>query len=380
MKKRILHIASFIGNIGDNANHDGFRKNLRSLLGCECVFDEIEIRDFYFNVGKRFFDDDFIEEANTYDLVVFGGGNFLEISFPKSKTGTTFNIGLDVLDKLKTKFFINGVGFDPEKGAGVDEIRKFEKLIDFMANDDRFFVTFRNDGSSADFERIYPNKDYSIGVVPDGGFFYTPVSSNCDTIDASRKYIAINIAGDMLDLRFNQKTGSIPFSQFVLKFSEMMNNFLNDFPEYDLVFTAHIYKDYSAIIEILNSMDDMIVRKRVRVAPHIQGNGYDAVFNVYKGAELTIANRFHANVCAFAMNIPTIAVSNYPKIKKLYTELELDDRIIDVTQNGFEVLMRDKIVETIENREAVVDEYQKTNNRLEQDLNAVYNKLHKWMM
>ena len=69
-KIRILHIASFIGNVGDNANHDGFRNNLRALLGRECVFDEIEIRDFYFSVRKRLFDEDFIEEANTYDLVV----------------------------------------------------------------------------------------------------------------------------------------------------------------------------------------------------------------------------------------------------------------------------------------------------------------------
>ena len=73
---RILHIASFNGNIGDNASHIGLR-NILKTLGVIATIDQIEIRRFYKNYSlfdKQSFDEDFVKMANQYDLVVFGGG------------------------------------------------------------------------------------------------------------------------------------------------------------------------------------------------------------------------------------------------------------------------------------------------------------------
>ncbi|NOR45863.1 MAG: hypothetical protein GQ534_09785 [Candidatus Delongbacteria bacterium] len=379
MKFKVLHIASFIGNIGDNANHEGFRKKLKEYIGYDFIFTEMEIRDFYFNTGKRSFDSDFIDEANKYDLVIFGGGNFFEISFPRSKTGTTFDIDLDVLKNIKTKIFFNGVGFDPSKGAAVIEINKFESLIDFIATDDRFFVTFRNDGSIIDFKKIYSKKKYTINVVPDGGFFYKPKDTPSSILDDSRKYISINIAGDMLNLRFNEKLNSISFNKFVDAFSEMLNIFLESYMDYDIIFTAHIFKDFYAINEILNSLNDMMVRKRVRVAPYIQGKGFGQIFNIYKNSELVIANRFHANVCSIGMNIPTIGINNYPKIRKMYNEINLNERVIDVTNANFADKLLSEIISSIKSKTEIVKKYEKVNKVLENDIFKIYSELKKWI-
>ena len=47
---KILHIASFNGNIGDNAHHNGFRKNFSEIIGVRnLIWDELEIRKFYWN-------------------------------------------------------------------------------------------------------------------------------------------------------------------------------------------------------------------------------------------------------------------------------------------------------------------------------------------
>ena len=48
MKKlKTLHLASFEGNIGDNANHNGFYKHLQQNKLFTFNIDKLEIREFY---------------------------------------------------------------------------------------------------------------------------------------------------------------------------------------------------------------------------------------------------------------------------------------------------------------------------------------------
>ena len=95
--KRILHIASFLGNIGDNFNHFGTRKLIESKIG-NINWVEIEIRESF---RKKFsFDDDFANYCNQFDAVIFGGGNFFELWVDHSVNNTSADIRIDVIDRI----------------------------------------------------------------------------------------------------------------------------------------------------------------------------------------------------------------------------------------------------------------------------------------
>ena len=74
---RVLHLASFAGNIGDLANHAGARRMLAERLGFALKFTDLEIREFYWK--QRSFDDAFVAYANSFDLLIIGGGNYFEL-------------------------------------------------------------------------------------------------------------------------------------------------------------------------------------------------------------------------------------------------------------------------------------------------------------
>ena len=72
---KIMHIASFQGNCGDILSHSGFYNLLKKILPNENIdVTQIEMRDFYRNSQLRKFDNTFLNEVNTYDLLVIGGG------------------------------------------------------------------------------------------------------------------------------------------------------------------------------------------------------------------------------------------------------------------------------------------------------------------
>jgi hypothetical protein len=73
-KLRVLHLASFAGNIGDLANHAGGRRMLAERLGFVLEFTDLEIREFYWK--QRSFDDAFVDYANSFDLLIIGSITF----------------------------------------------------------------------------------------------------------------------------------------------------------------------------------------------------------------------------------------------------------------------------------------------------------------
>ena len=70
---KILHLASFNGNIGDNASHKGLEYILNKFLK-SYKLTKIEMRNFYGTYrlkDKKSFNQDFINLVNKFDLFIF---------------------------------------------------------------------------------------------------------------------------------------------------------------------------------------------------------------------------------------------------------------------------------------------------------------------
>ena len=103
---KILHVASFVGNIGDNASHIGLYSIL-DVFFSDYDVTALEIRRFYKNyqhADRRQFDEAFVKYANSFDLLIIGGGGFLDYWVENSATGTTLDMDPTLLPKLSVPF------------------------------------------------------------------------------------------------------------------------------------------------------------------------------------------------------------------------------------------------------------------------------------
>lgn len=361
---KILHIASFNGNIGDNANHSGFYKSLKEFLAIDINVTQLEIRYFYKSWGLKFFDQEFAIEANKYDLVVFGGGNFFELWLEDSETGTTIDISREILNMIKTPILFNCIGVDIYKGYSEVTKNKFKNFLEYLLDDEnkkRFFVSVRNDGSKEILVDLYGKiLAEKIMVAPDPGFYFKPKKDESfPELINSKKSIAINVAKDMLDKRF---IFDVTYEEFTTALGNVVNKFLDNYPEYQIIFMPHIYSDLGAINDVLTKINDIHRRYKVKCAPYLTGaNSADYIFGLYAQCELTLGMRFHSNVCSIAQNIPTIGLINYIKHGKLYKEIGMSDRIIYVNRYGFERVLEEKLYESIDNLKNIKQRYSEVN-------------------
>jgi len=383
---KVLHVASFFGNIGDNANHKGTKVILEKELGTQICFTNLEIRKAYQNyIGhdKLYFDEKFVQLANNHDLVIIGGGNFFDIWVESSSTGTTIDMSIETLRKIRVPIIFHGLGCDcdPHFGAPPHLVKKFKSFIDAALTSNNCLVSVRNDGSIGTIKKyLGPQYAKKIYHIPDGGFFAKSNKYYHPELPSQKsRIIGVNIAIDMKSHRFKMiNSNSIDYIQFIKKLSDVLTDKLNQIDNLHIVFIPHVYSDLEAISDLLLQMNDHLRRNRVTVAPYVQGDlGQDYILDLYNNCDLILGMRFHANVCPIGLNVPTIGLVSYPQIEDLYDELGLLDRKIHINVSGFEKELGEKIYYSLENEYNIRHKYSVIVDKLDDDLHSFHSTIKK---
>lgn len=348
--KKILHIASFDGNIGDMANHKGFYDLLNEVVGKDYTIEQLEIRRFYNNSKELQFDESFIDYANKFDIIIFGGGAFLSLEWAYSKNGTTINLGVEDLERIRTPIIFNDVTFK-QTVRTTDVMRdNFKKFCEYCINCDNILFTIRNDGSHQRLQECYGKAlAQKAIVVPDGGFF-VDIPNRIHDEYGNESYMTLNLAADHSFVNVEDN---------IKKIAQVVEYYLH-IREGAMIFVPHIYKDLRCFAELTSYIDEKLLRNSICVAPLLTGKRFDGfhTLDIYREAEVNFGMRFHSNVCAINLGIPTVGFGTQPVVQGVFDELGISYRYIygetfDV-EYAIELLNR-----VITNRECVLKENKK---------------------
>lgn len=327
---RVLHLASFAGNIGDLANHAGARRMLAERLGFALEFTDLEIREFYWK--QRNFDDAFVDYANGFDLLIVGGGNYFELWVDHSATGTSIDITPECLARLAVPTVFFALGVDTGQGYSAQSAKRFSAFMATVLDRHDMFVCVRNDGSSLALREVLGEETAArIRIMPDGGFFADP--AGCRPVQGDSGRIGINIAGDMLERRFDR---GLTTEGFLHELADTCRELMDALPALRIDLMPHIWRDSALIAQLLPMIPDPYLRRRVAVGRLEPGDtGLADFLQSYRSFDLVLGMRFHANVCPIGMGVPARGLLNYPQVERLYEELDLQDRLVDVRVAGF---------------------------------------------
>lgn len=380
-KLKVLHLASFNGNIGDNANHNGFYHMFKNNVTQNVEFDQLEIRKFYFSWNDKKFDKQFIEKVNKYDLLVIGGGNFFDITWPESATGTTLDLKKSILEKIKTPIFFNalGLGYGIDKNFNKKAVEKFEEFLDYITRRDQFFVTLRNDGAYENLEQLYGKKyNDKIFEIPDNGFFVQTDNFDHSLFTRGYKSIGINLVYDGSDSRFSN---DITYEEFVNQFSVIVENFLKKNEDYQVIFFPHIYNDIYTINNVIKNIEDKIRRYRIKVAPYLSGQGVEEyIFSLYEKCDLIMGMRFHSNLVAIGRGIPSIGLAtNHYRIPSVYSKLGIEDRYLYINKSNSISSLKELMFSSLTNSHKIKVKYNELKNNLEKETSSFMESLKKWL-
>lgn len=375
---KILHVASFSGNIGDIANHYGFRVWFEKLISDEIEWNEFEIRNIY--RGTERFDDQFVALANASDLVIFGGGNFFELWVENSPTGTSISIENEILNKIKTPIFFNALGVDDGMGYSASTIDRFNAFFEKLTHEPtRYLVSVRNDGAFSTLSKHVKNKKNLAKVVklPDGGFF-TKLPQTSSKNKENGLTVGINLAGDMLDVRFPGKEHH-DYNSFLKEFSNLIRDISEKWSNTKFILFPHIYSDIKVFSDLMFMLPDHIRRNDLIVAKYDSNCPFEASsFMEYEKCDIFLASRFHSNVVALGNNIPTIGLNSYKQIQGLYDEINMSKYLVNVKEHTFSKKIMDLITEMTES-DQLASEISNVKLNIEKSFDQAISEISAWL-
>lgn len=332
---KILHLASFIGNIGDNASHLGFHNILRKIVGNNYEIEELEIRRFYKNYNlpdKKLFDINFVNYANNFDLLFIGGGGFLDYWVESSYTGTTIDISEKVFDLIQIPVIFGSVGSLPHKPIPNGNKEKYERFLNYVDTRDNIQILLRNDGSKKHLTEVFGKELINhIPEILDNAFFFQPVHNSILLTD--KEFVLINTTSDQLKMISSSNT--LNEEDYHVELIKVINYFLKE-TNYDIIFALHIYKDIQEILVLLSDIDDFYIRSRIKIAPYIQGyTGANYIFNLYFQSSLNLGMRFHSNVCSINFGVPTIGLAALDRVVNMYESLGITENLFVKIKTDF---------------------------------------------
>lgn len=344
-KLRILHVASFHGNIGDLINHAGFYDNMRRYFAAEPEITELEMRHFYRNERMYAFDDSFADRANQYDILILGGGGFFDVRHNDSATGTTIDISKEVIDRIKVPVIVNAMGYPEYEGDYQEAKKRFGEFLQYVLNKRNWFVSFRNDGSVSRITRSLGMSftENQLMKVPDNGFFFP--KTNQEFVQSEHK-IGLCISNDDFSKRFN---GEITEEIFNKQMSSEIKKIIER--GYNVVFFLHTPQDLTTLATLEQIIGAKVFRYNVEIAPY-DPNGTDAPYDLeryYRKCDLIIGMRFHSNILALQNKIPTIGLAGHEQIKALFDEIGLSDNCITVQGDSYIDRLDNKIISYLDN-------------------------------
>ncbi len=378
MKKQIkvLHLASFSGNIGDFANHQGFYKKFRTKIPSK--FTQLEIRKFYKSRSEMRFNNSFIRLVNKHDLLVIGGGGFFDLRWDYSHTGTTIDFSERIIKAIKIPVLVNAMGYHEFNQVKENNIIKFKNFLNNITKNENWFVSIRNDGSLMRMRKRYGNLVSKILVVPDNGFWFKPRKYNKYFLkDNNTIWIGLNITNELFDKKFNRDINVEFLNDNMGKF---INKVLKENNNYKFILFPHTYKDIITMGKVINKIDDNFIRERIVVAPlFVKEESMEQVFDLYRICSCVIGMRFHTNVCCIGMNIPTLGLAGHEQILSLYNEVGLSDRCITINNKYFVDELHDKLIASLNNIEQIKSEYSRINLKLKNKSNLYFKMIESFI-
>ena len=170
--------------------------------------------------------------------------------------------------------------------------------------------------------------------VPDGGFFaYENTQKNHKNNNKFTR-IGINIAKDMNDIRFPEK--SINYEEYLMEMKKFLILISKDIKNLEIMFFPHIWSDMNIIGDLLSILPDEIRREKTIVSELCCFKKHkDTIFKDYLKCDYILATRFHSNIISLSNHIPTIAMINCNQIRGLCREIGLENYTLDVRKINF---------------------------------------------
>tara|TARA_Y100000389_G_scaffold31120_1_gene26346 strand:- start:18941 stop:20026 length:1086 start_codon:yes stop_codon:yes gene_type:complete len=335
-KLKILHLASFTGNLGDSISHKGLSNVLKEKYKNHYTLNRLEIRRMYQNsyIKKIKCNSNLISYINKHDLFLIGGGGFLSPVFDKTATGTTFDFNSKFIDSITTETIFTSIG-GVCKPKSKSIALKFKEFMKHIENQKYINLCLRNDGSIDELTSLLGESKLNKNIinVVDNAFYY---EKNKD-INISDTAV-INIGYDQVRQYIKKPE---KYYKWLAHLVEAM--VIKDYCS-KVIFVPHTFQDLKAISDTLSYLADDFIRYYIGVETLAYSKkSITRIENLYNCSKFILGGRYHSNIMGIIFNKNSVPTYSHPRVTSMLESLKISSRDLYSSELSIEKALKNKV-------------------------------------
>lgn len=337
----ILHVSTYdYGNVGDRILCDMVKRAIQHGFPRQIDWSNRGVGDDFHRRESRL--------ANNNKAIVVGGGGLFFNRGSEQKTSWQWNVSDEAFDELKIPLFVFGVGYNQFRRQG-ELPDSFRHDVNRLAQKS-MFIGLRNHGSiEAVGKYLLPENRAKLVYQPCPT---TIISKICPSVIPSResraeeKFIAVNMAFDRHELRFNNGEDNI--------MGDIINGVLNVLRIFQKQIKIKYYSHFDSDKPFLEWMDKAGID--YELVDLFREDDTDKIYEAYAKPELVIGMRGHAQMIPFGMGVPILSIITHNKMKWFLEDIGHMEWGADVCEQDFPQKLYDRAINILNNRDAVRQE------------------------
>lgn len=333
---RVLHVASFFGNVGDNISHLGLRNLISGVIGGDYGVVGLEIRRTYVNYSlpdKLILDDSFAELCKSFHLIVFGGGNLLE-PFAANPSGTRLNIDQETFNEISAPILFASIGLAPRtlKDTDPKTAKKHRTTLEFLAQKSNVEIVVRNDGSPNWLANHEPSIFQAFKTGLDAGFFASrDARARRLSSGLTSQPVALNLSLDQISSSIAMGGGT--YDKYLATIAARVTERLETSSD-NFIFVPHVHDDLRVFADLMEKIADFYARSRFSVSHLVAGeSGGLETLRAYEMAQEVWSMRFHSVIAAIVTEKPLVPLVAMGRLASLLESVGYDGDRVDLMSN-----------------------------------------------
>lgn len=375
----LVHLANFNStNIGNGALICGLETTVEEdspvgIRWCREPWDD-------YTFGLIDFDESFVEKVNAADGLIVGGAVTFNGRDYNRRTGTRFELPLEMWSRLKKPVVFYGLSYRHWQGQTYHHLDKLTWTLERILSMPNMILSVRNDGTKKWLKNMTGIDSAEIMEIPDSAIFVNGDDhANYPELMNDSKNIMVSFNDEDADYRYDERYSVEGVSnrsrdhvigQLVSAVERLADEY-----SVNLILCPHYFDDYRMMSAFLERIRPRLAHQRMVSTGLCRVKDTGLFYGRYKRADLSISMRVHSMSPCIGLGTPMVAYSTQGRMTEFMDRIGLGSQTVDAFALGAGNDLFTCARSSLENGEAVRSRFQDARLALRNEARAFHRKL-----
>ncbi len=370
----LIHLANFNStNIGNGALISGLESTIEEDFPQPVKWQREAWDDYTFQLLD--FDKNFVDKVNNSDGLIVGGAVTFNGRDYNNRTGTRFELPLDLWPALKKPVVFYGLSYRHWPGQTYHHADKLKATIEKILASKQMLLTLRNDGTREWLKELTGIDSKEILEIPDSAVFVRAADGSYPEMVEGARNIIVSFNDEDAGYRYNGSSRDQAVQALASTVEKLAERY-----KLNVILCPHYFDDFKMMSDFIACVNPRLAHQKMITTGLCRVPHTGLFYGRYKKADLAISMRVHSMSPCIGLGTPMVAFTTQARMTDFMIRAGLQEQSLDALGDGAADKLYEKAVRALDHPAEVRKKFSVAAAALRSQTKNFHSRLHKFLI